>query len=92
MSGNIVTYHSDNAPAGREWAAYIDMGADYLGVRFTATTEEAAAAKASEFWEKDRAKREENIASREAARIKAAETRAKKTNVNTAYQPIIVED
>lgn len=74
----IVTYHSVNAVPDRAWVAYVDLGSDYLGIRFHGDTEEQAAGRASEFWEADRAKREETIANREEARRKAAETRARK--------------
>jgi hypothetical protein len=78
MTERIVTYSSVNADPAQAWVAYIDLGADYLGIRFSGASEEEAYVKASEFWDKDRAKREANIASREEARRKAAETRARK--------------
>jgi hypothetical protein len=78
MTERIVTYRSENAAPGREWVAYIDLGTDYLGIRFQGETEAEAVSRADEFWEKDRAKREAAIASREEARVKAAETRARK--------------
>jgi hypothetical protein len=78
MSERIVTYHSTNAGAGKAWVAYVDLGHDYLGIRFEGATEEEAYVKASDFWAKDQAKRDEVKASREEARRKAAETRARK--------------
>jgi hypothetical protein len=78
MTERVVTYHSTNADPAQAWVAYIDLGADYLGIRFSGASEEEAFVKASDFWAKDQAKREEVRASREAARVKAAETRAKR--------------
>jgi len=76
MTEKIVTYVSTNARAGQEWVAYIDLGADYLGIRFSGSTESEAQTKAAEFWEKDRAQRDETRARVEAGRAKSAATRA----------------
>jgi hypothetical protein len=78
MNEPIITYHSTNAAPKRAWVAYVDLGHDYLGIRFEGETEEEAFSKADDFWKADQAKREAVIASREAARVKAAETRARK--------------
>lgn len=78
MTERIVTYSSLNADPAQAWVAYVDLGADYLGIRFSGASEEEAFGKATDFWEKDRAKREANIAAREEGRRKAAETRARK--------------
>lgn len=78
MNEPIITYHSKTAAPKRAWVAYVDLGHDYLGIRFEGETEEVAFSKADTFWKADQAKREATIASREAARIKAAETRARK--------------
>ncbi len=80
MSEIIVTYHSATAKAGREWVAYVDLGADYLGIRFHGTTEGEAIEKASDFWEASRAEREETRARIEAGRAKSAATRAAKSS------------
>lgn len=80
----IVTYHSMNADARKAWLAFIvEANGDYLPVRFQSDTEEAAKALAQAEWDKHSAQREANIAAREAGRIKAAATRAKKADVNT---------
>lgn len=78
MTERIVTYHSVNADPDKAWVAYVDLGHDYLGVRFSGATEEEAYVKASDFWEADRLKREATIAAREEGRRKAAATRARK--------------
>lgn len=78
MNERIVTYHSVNADADKAWVAYVDLGADYLGIRFSAATEPEVLAKANVFWSEKEAEREAARASREAARVKAAETRSRK--------------
>jgi hypothetical protein len=79
---NIRTYCSENAPARMTWIAYIDQGfGDYLPVRFNGATEDEARAAAQAEWDKYEAEREANIARREEARRKAAETRARKQKV-----------
>lgn len=74
---NIVTYSSVNARPGHEWLAYIDTG-EYLPVRFRGATEADVVATAQAEWDKHEIEREEAKARREAARIKTAETLAKK--------------
>lgn len=81
MSVRIITYHSVNADPGKEWAAYIDSPTGYLPVRFHGATEAEASDAAKAEWDKHEAERVENIARREAARIKAAETKARKKGV-----------
>lgn len=77
----IRTYESANAPERLRWVAFIDMSnGDYLPVRFNGPTEADALATAQAEWDKHEATREANIASREAARLKAAETRARKAS------------
>lgn len=79
---HIRTYHSANSPARMAWVAYIDQGeGDYLPVRFNGTTEAEARATAQAEWDKHEAEREANLARREEARRKAAETRARKQKV-----------
>jgi len=78
MSEPIVTYHSVNADPARAWVAYIDLGHDYLGIRFSGSSEEEAFVKATDFWAEKQAERDAAKASREAARLKAAQTRAQK--------------
>lgn len=79
MTARIITYHSVNADPGKEWAAYIDSPTGYLPVRFHGSTEEVAASAASAEWDKHEAERVENIARRAAARVKAAEAKARKS-------------
>lgn len=75
----IVTYSSVNADQGKSWLAFIvEPNGDYLPVRFQSPTEDQARANAEAEWEKHRAEREANIASREEGRRKADETRARK--------------
>lgn len=64
---SIVTYRSENAQPGKEWAAYVDLGTDYLGIRFHGSTEAEAIKNAEEFWAKDQKKREQTAANRAAA-------------------------
>lgn len=89
----IVTYHSTNADAGREWVAYlVEPNGDYLPVRFHGATEANATAAAQAEWDKHEAERTTNAARREEARRKAAETRARKGDVNTARKNKNLED
>jgi hypothetical protein len=79
----IVTYHSANADNGKEWAAYlVQPNGDYLPVRFHGATEDDARLAAQAEWDKHEAERAENIARRETARIKAAETKARKAGAS----------
>lgn len=78
MSEKIVTYFSSNADTTRSWLAYVDLGHDYLGIRFHGATESDAYGKAETFWEETRLVREQNKERIEEGRKKAAETRAKK--------------
>lgn len=82
MSARIVTYHSLNADPGKEWAAYIDSASGYLPVRFHGRTEDEASSAAWAEWDKHEVERLENLARREAGRIKAAETKARKAAPN----------
>ena len=75
----IVTYQSGNADAGKEWVSYlVQPNGDYLPVRFHGDTEGAARSAAQAEWDKHEAERIQNIARREEARRKAAETRSRK--------------
>lgn len=78
MTEKIITYSSSNSDERRSWLAFVDLGHDYLGIRFSGSTEAEAKGKAETFWEETRAKREENKARIEEGRKKAAETRSKK--------------
>lgn len=78
MTEKIITYHSLNAKPEQAWVAYVDLGHDYLGIRFSGATEAEATAKAAEFWAEEQEARDAVKASREEARRKAAETRARK--------------
>lgn len=80
----IVTYHSINADPGKEWIAFIaEPNGVYLPVWFRGSSEDAARGAAQAEWDKHEKTREENIARREEGRRKAAETRAKKGDVNS---------
>jgi len=60
---NIVTYRSSNAAPGKEFAAYIVLpNGEYLGIMFTASTEEAATAKAKRFMDEEKFKAKFSIA------------------------------
>lgn len=89
----IVTYRSENADAGREWIAFlVEPNGSYLPAYFRGASEAEASGAASAEWEKHREVREANIARREEGRRKAAETRARKSEVNTAHKFSKTED
>lgn len=88
MTEAIVTYCSENAKPALRWVAYIDLGHDYLGIRFSGETEDEARTKASDFWEASRAEREETRARVEAGRAKAAATRAAKSTPSPATSQV----
>lgn len=74
----IWSYHSVNAPEGKEWLAYLVLPSGRLPVAFFAPTEEQAKAEAQAEWDKHAAAREQNHIRREEGRRKAAEARARK--------------
>lgn len=83
----VVTYQSANADPGREWIAFLTLpSGEYLPVRFQGPTEADATGSALAEWEKHRTEREANIARREEGRRKAAETRARKSEVSSAHK------
>lgn len=82
----IVSYRSENADPGKEWIAFlVEPNGTYLPAYFRGATEAAAIGAAQAEWDKHEAVREQNISRREEGRRKAAETRARKGEENTAH-------
>lgn len=80
----IWTYHSANAPAGKEWVAWLVLPSGRLPVAFFADTEAHVRSEAQTLWDKHAAEREAIHHRREEGRRKAAETRARKSKRETA--------
>lgn len=89
---SIVTYSSTNAAAGKEWLAYLILPAGRLPLAFFASTEADARNAAQSEWDKHAAEREANHRNREEGRRKAAETRARKGDVNSVRKSENQED
>ena len=49
-TAKFASYHSDNAPAGSEWLAFIYLDGECLPVRFRGETEDAAMSSAAAHW------------------------------------------
>ncbi len=81
----FYTYHSNNAPRDRAWVAYIwTEDAGLWNIHFSASQEDDAKQKASDFYEERRAKREAAILNRIEGRKKAEATRRRKEKEKAA--------
>lgn len=78
MTDTLVTYHSTNSPADKQWLGYIWTEAGKLDISFFAPTEEEVKDRMREFWAKDREVRDANRKKKEEAKIAAAAKAEKK--------------
>ena len=76
--GQVYIYTLLGRDDGPKYVGYIVLNGSFWGVRFEGDDPHKITADATKVYEDTRAEREANIASREAGRQKAAETRARK--------------
>lgn len=74
----VVTYVSDNAPAGYEAVARLWMRGEEMPISFHAPAADAVTRKALAWWDAQIAKEAANILARDERKRKAAETRERK--------------
>lgn len=78
IDGQVYIYTLLGRDDGPKYVGYVVLNGAFLGIRFEGDNPHKITADAVEFYEKDKAVREEKIAARALAREKAAETKKAK--------------